>query len=107
LKCLNKGFGYIIYPSYACPDTLIVMDERSMNERFAYMEQSKDFYSDSDIDNMLHATNLQGLHICMDFGQYKDYLSDVGYNDKIAEHIALVDFQRIKPDSLYWTMMED
>lgn len=97
----------LIMPGYACPDTLIVMDEKTLNERFAKMEQSPDFGTDSDIDQMLHAPNLEGNLVCMNFYQYKEHLLGLGYNDSSATHIAKVDFHLLKPDNLYTSLMED
>ena len=56
--------GDILYPDYACPDTLIVMNG-------------------VELDKVL------------------------GYRKDIALHLALVEFKRIAPDTLYQSIIED
>ena len=99
--------GQILLPSYACPDTLIVMDAETLNANFAYVEQDISWGSDADIDSLLHCENKQGLPACMDFYQYVEFQIGNGYRPDIALHIANVDFGRIKADDLYTAIMED
>ncbi len=99
--------GQILLPDYACPDTLIVIDAESLNANFAYYEQKKDWGSDADIDSLLHCPNAQGLPGCMNFYQYVEFKIGEGYSAEIASHLALVDFGRMKADSLYKAIKED
>jgi hypothetical protein len=99
--------GQILLPDYVCPDTLIVMDEETLNERFAFYEQGLNNYGDYELDSLLHSPNKQGLNVCMDFYQYTDFLKGEGYRQDIALHIAFVDFKILQPDSLYFSIMED
>lgn len=48
--------GQILYPDYACPDTLIVRNARGLNEAFAPIEQglSGFDFGDSDYDSLFH-----------------------------------------------------
>jgi len=46
--------GDTLMPSYACPDTLIVIDAVGLNKSFAYVEQQMDWGTDADIDSLLH-----------------------------------------------------
>lgn len=46
--------GQILFPDYACPDTLIVRDAVGLNKAMAYVEQDIDWGSDADCDSLIH-----------------------------------------------------
>ena len=46
--------GEILYPDYACPDTMIVIDAVGLNTAFGYVEQDISWGSDADIDSLIH-----------------------------------------------------
>ena len=46
--------GQILYPDYACPDTLIVRDAAGLNKAMAYVEQDISWGSDADCDSLIH-----------------------------------------------------
>jgi len=94
--------GQILLPDYACNDTLIVRDAAGLNKAFAPIEQgiTGHDYGDSDYDSLFHS-------YCLTFNQYKDELICTGYRADIANHLALVEFGMIKPDALYYSIIED
>lgn len=91
--------GDILYPDYACPDTLIVMNGAALDKVFRTTSLPT-AGTDSEIDSVLH-------RYCLTFTQYIDFNIGQGYSPAIALHLALVDFRRIKPDSLYQSIIED
>ena len=110
IKPVNVAYfkaGQILLPDYVCSDTLIVMDAKELNRVMAYVEQEIDWGTDADIDSLMHSSNKQGLKLCMNFDEYNQHLIGEGYRQDIALHIAFVDFQILKPDSLYFSIMED
>lgn len=46
--------GQILFPDYACPDTLIVRDATGLNKAMAYVEQDISWGSDADCDSLIH-----------------------------------------------------
>lgn len=46
--------GDVLYPDYACPDTLIVIDALILNKAYAYIEQDIEWGSDADCDSLIH-----------------------------------------------------
>jgi len=46
--------GQLIYPSYACSDTLIVTDGEAMTKNIADLIKNTELGTDSDIDSVLH-----------------------------------------------------
>ena len=47
--------GDILYPSYACPDTLIVVNAIGLNKGMGLIEQGIIDATDWDIDSVLHS----------------------------------------------------
>ena len=91
--------GDILYPDYACPDTLIVMNGVELDKVFRTTSLPI-VGSDSEIDSVLH-------RYCLNFNQYVKHKIGLGYRKDIALHLALVEFKRIAPDTLYQSIIED
>lgn len=51
--------GQILYPDYACSDTLIVTDGEQLTSQMINLLSSPEFGSDSDIDSVLHNSACQ------------------------------------------------
>jgi len=91
--------GDILYPDYACPDTLIVMNGVELDKVFRTTSLPI-VGSDNETDSVLH-------RYCLTFNQYVKHNIGLGYRKDIALHLALVDFKRIAPDALYQSIIED
>lgn len=99
--------GYLLFPDYACQDTLIVMDAESLNNNLITKYKNTSWGSDGDIDSVLHCLNEQGLPACMTFSEYVKFNVGEGYNYNVAYHIAMVDFKRCVKDMDYISVIED
>ena len=48
--------GYVLFPDYICPDTMIVIDHIGLNKALAYLEQTNSSLVETDyeIDSLFH-----------------------------------------------------
>jgi len=51
---LQFSTGQVLYPDYACPDTLIVLDGPKLTKEMNNLLNNPIYGSDADIDSVLH-----------------------------------------------------
>ena len=83
-------------PDYACIDTLIILDADNLNRDMTALMKDATKGTDSDIDNVLHTVNSNGLPYCMNFLTYIEFKMEQGYKEDIAAHLDCQERQRVE-----------